>query len=37
MPALGEHSSEILKEYGFSKDEINSLIENKIIQGEKFD
>lgn len=37
MPALGEHSSEILKEYGFSNDEINSLIENKIIQGEKFD
>lgn len=37
MPALGEHSSEILKEYGFSNDEINSLIEKKIIQGEKFD
>ena len=37
MPALGQHSSEILKEYGFSNDEINSLIEKKIIQGEKFD
>ena len=35
MPALGEHSSEILKEYGFSNDEINKLIESKIIQGEK--
>ena len=31
MPALGQHSSEILKEYGFSNDEINSLIEKKII------
>ena len=35
MPALGEHSSEILKEYGFSDDEINNLIESQIIQGEK--
>ncbi len=35
MPALGEHSSEILKEYGFSDDEINKLIESQIIQGEK--
>ena len=35
MPALGEHSSEILKEYGFSDDEINNLIESQIVQGEK--
>ena len=35
MPALGEHSSEILKEYGFSDDEINKLIESQIVQGEK--
>ena len=35
MPALGEHSSEILQEYGFSDDEINNLIESQIIQGEK--
>ena len=35
MPVLGEHSSEILKEYGFSDDEINNLIESQIIQGEK--
>ena len=37
MPVLGQHSSEILKEYGFSNDEINSLIEKKIIQGENLD
>ena len=35
MPTLGEHSSEILKEYGFSNDEINALIESKTIQGKK--
>ena len=37
MPALGQHSSEILKEYGFSDDEINNLIDNQIVQGEKID
>ena len=35
MPALGQHSSEILKEYGFSDDEINNLIDNQIVQGDK--
>ena len=35
MPALGQHSSEILKEYGFSNDEINNLIDNQIVQGDK--
>lgn len=34
-PSLGQHSSEILKEYGYSEDDINSLIDNQIIQGEK--
>ena len=35
MPALGQHSSDILKEYGFSDDEINNLIDNQIVQGDK--
>ena len=34
-PSLGQHSSEILKEYGYSSEEINALIDNQIIQGEK--
>ena len=34
-PALGQHSSEILKEYGYSDEEINSLIDNEIVQGGK--
>ena len=37
MPALGQHSSEILKEYGYSDDEINNLIDKQIVQGEKID
>ena len=35
MPALGQHSSEILQEYGFSNEEINKLIDSQIVQGEK--
>ena len=35
LPLLGEHSTEILEEYGYTKEEINSLIDNKIVQGEK--
>ena len=35
MPALGQHSSEILQEYGFSNDEINELIDSEVIQGDK--
>ena len=35
MPALGQHSSEILQEYGFSNEEINKLIDSQIIQGDK--
>ena len=35
MPALGQHSSEILQEYGFSNEEINKLIDSQIVQGDK--
>jgi crotonobetainyl-CoA:carnitine CoA-transferase CaiB-like acyl-CoA transferase len=31
MPNLGEHSKEVLLEYGFSDEEINSLAAQNII------
>ena len=32
---IGEHGLEILKEFGYSEDEIDSFIENEIMSIEK--
>jgi len=35
VPMIGEHGFEILKEFGYSNDEINSFIKNEIMSIEK--
>ena len=35
VPLIGEHGFEILKEFGYSDDEINSFIKNEIMSIEK--
>ena len=35
VPMIGEHGLEILKEFGYSENEIDSFIENEIMSIEK--